>query len=68
MKRLEIRGHGDDDGFNVAVTKDTGEELTTDEWNTAVNALRLRHREKEIIDGITQRKGFIYAFPLAFGE
>lgn len=68
MKRLEIRGHGDDDGFGVAVTKDTGTELTTDEWNTVVNALRIRHREKEITDGIKDRKGFIYAFPLAFGQ
>lgn len=66
MKNLKITGHGDTDGFDVVVTKNDGKGVTTDEWNTIVNALRLRKIERDIID--KTRKGFIYAFPLALGE
>ena len=60
MKNLKITGHGDTDGFGVVVTKNDKTDVTTDEWNTIVNALRLRKIEKDIT-GKT-RKGFIYAF------
>lgn len=66
MKNLKITGHGDTDGFDVVVTKNDKTGVTTDEWNTIVNALRLRKIEKDITD--KTRKGFIYAFPLALGE
>lgn len=67
LKRLEIRGKGDSGGFRLVTRTSGGAEKETDEWNTIVNALRLRRAEKAITDGMEARKGFIYAFPLTIG-
>ncbi len=67
LKRLEIRGKGDSGGFRLVTRTSGGAEKETDEWNTIVNALRLRRAEKAITDGMEARKGFIYAFPIVLG-
>ena len=68
-KRLEIGGSTKGGAFRLAAKANKGLGVETDEWNTIVNALRLRSIEQKTADGEkAKRRCFTYAFPLALGE
>lgn len=67
MKQTTIKGKSQSDGgFKIGTaTHVQGGSGSYDDWNTITNILRIRKREHKARDN---ERGFVYGFPLKFGE
>lgn len=65
MKQLKVTGYTEDGEFKAKLITNVALGITTDDWNTLTNILRIRRKEAA---AETNVRGFVYKFPLALGE